>query len=63
MTEKTTFHLLHLSLLREYFDHEFQKLKKFDDIYSDFKWLEGKAVKKANGKTVMDVTHGHSNVH
>ena len=37
-------------------DHEFQKLKKFDDIYSDFKWLEGKAMKKANGKTVMDVT-------
>ena len=44
------------SLLREYLDHEFQKLKKFDDIYSDFKWLEGKAMKKANGKTVMDVT-------
>ena len=37
-------------------DHEFQKLKTFDDIYSDFKWLEGKAMKKANGKTVMDVT-------
>ncbi len=47
MTEKTTF-------------HEFQK---WNDIYSDFKWLEGKAVKKANGKTVMDVTPGHSNVH
>ena len=63
MDEKTTFHLLHLSLLREYFAHEFQKLKEFDDIYFDFKWLEGKAVKKANGKTVRDGTPGHSNVH
>ena len=28
--EETTFHLLHLSLLREYLDYEFQELKKLD---------------------------------
>ena len=28
--EETTFHLLHLSLLREYLDYEFQDLKKLD---------------------------------
>jgi len=142
--EETTFHLLHLSLLREYLDYEFQELKsldfynieniiddwvlmgflvgndfiphlphmhinkgalpelyetykavlphlggyineggklnlrrfekfmvklseleleKFDDIYSDAKWLEGKTAKKTNGKTVVDLTPGPSNVH
>jgi hypothetical protein len=39
------------------------ELEKFDDIYSDSKWLEGKTAKKANGKTVVDVTPGPSNVH
>jgi len=142
--EETTFHLLHLSLLREYLDYEFQELKKldfynieniiddwvmmgflvgndfiphlphmhinkgalpelyetykfvlpqlggyineggtlnlkrfeqfmiklselelekFDDIYSDAKWLEGKTAKKTNGKTVVDLTPGPSNVY
>eukprot|EP00092_Neocalanus_flemingeri_P006262 GFUD01006736.1.p1 GENE.GFUD01006736.1~~GFUD01006736.1.p1 ORF type:complete len:1636 (+),score=540.21 GFUD01006736.1:158-5065(+) len=142
--EETTFHLLHLSLLREYLDYEFQELKKldfynieniiddwvlmgflvgndfiphlphmhinkgalpelyqtyksvlptlggfineggilnlkrfekfmlklseselekFDDIYSDSKWLEGKTAKKTNGKTVVDRTPGPSNVY
>jgi len=142
--EETTFHLLHLSLLREYLDYEFQELKKlpfynaeniiddwvlmgflvgndfiphlpnmhinkgalpelyetykavlpslggyineggtlnlkrfekfmlklseselekFDDIYSDSKWLEGKTAKKTNGKTVVDLTPGPSNVY
>ena len=27
------------------------ELEKFDDIYSDSKWLEGKTAKKTNGRT------------
>ena len=142
--EETTFHLLHLSLLREYLDYEFQDLKKldfydveniiddwvlmgflvgndfiphlpnlhinkgalpelydtyksvlptmggymneggklnlkrfeiflkklsesemekFDDIYSDSKWLEGRTAKKSNGKTVVGTTAGPSHVY
>ena len=142
--EETTFHLLHLSLLREYLDYEFQELhnlpfynienivddwvlmgflvgndfipnlphmhinkgalpelfstyksvlpslggylnedgflnlqrfekfmialslcelEKFDDIYSDSKWLEGKTAKKTNGKTEVESTPGPGHVY
>ena len=142
--EETTFHLLHLSLLREYLDYEFQELHglpfynienivddwvlmgflvgndfipnlphmhinkgalpelfatyksvlpslggylnedgflnlqrfekfmialsqceldKFDDIYSDSKWLEGKTAKKTNGKTEVEPTPGPGHVY
>jgi len=142
--EETTFHLLHLSLLREYIDYEFQDLKhlpfynveniiddwvlmgflmgndfiphlphmhinkgglpelyesykcvlpklggylnengtlnlprfeafmarlsefemeKFDDIYSDAKWLEGKTARRTNGRTEVEATPGPGHVY
>ena len=40
------------------------ELEKFDDIYSDAKWLEGKTAKKnKSGKTVVAETAGPSNVY
>ena len=34
------------------------ELEKFDDIYSDAKWLEGKTARKNNGKTEVESTPG-----
>ena len=34
------------------------ELEKFDDIYSDAKWLEGKTAKKTNGRTEIESTPG-----
>ena len=40
------------------------ELEKFDDIYSDAKWLEGKTAKKTDsGKTVVAETAGPSHVY
>ena len=40
------------------------ELEKFDDIYSDAKWLEGKTAKKTeSGRTVVAETAGPSNVY
>ena len=40
------------------------ELEKFDDIYSDAKWLEGKTAKKTStGKTVVAETSEPSNVY
>ena len=35
------------------------ELEKFDDIYSDAKWLEGKTARKNNGKTEVEPTPGN----
>ena len=37
------------------------ELEKFDDIYSDAKWLEGKTAKKMNGRTEIEATPGQRN--
>ena len=34
------------------------ELEKFDDIYSDAKWLEGKTARKTNGRTEVEATPG-----
>ena len=40
------------------------ELEKFDDIYSDAKWLEGKRAQKTDsGKTVVAETAGPSHVY
>ena len=42
-----------MSTLSEY------ELEKFDDIYSDAKWLEGKTARKTNGRTEVEATPGN----
>uniref|UniRef100_A0A8C7XWM3 5'-3' exoribonuclease 1 n=1 Tax=Oryzias sinensis TaxID=183150 RepID=A0A8C7XWM3_9TELE len=59
--EETTFHLLHLSLMREYIDYEFSWLKNFEkymeklsefdrehfnEVFVDLKWFESKVGNK-----------------
>ncbi|KAJ6669368.1 hypothetical protein lerEdw1_008177 [Lerista edwardsae] len=48
--EETTFHLLHLSLMREYIDYEFSPVKfdreHFSEIFVDLKWFESKVGNK-----------------
>ncbi|XP_036099818.1 5'-3' exoribonuclease 1 isoform X4 [Molossus molossus] len=48
--EETTFHLLHLSLMREYIDYEFSVLKfdreHFSEVFVDLKWFESKVGNK-----------------
>ena len=39
------------------------ELEKFDDIYSDSKWLEGKTAKKTNGRTEVESTPGPGHVY
>ena len=39
------------------------ELERFDDIYSDSKWLEGKTAKKREGKHVVHPTPGPGNVY
>ena len=39
------------------------ELEKFDDIYSDAKWLEGKTARKHNGRTEVEPTPGPGHVY